>query len=290
MDLQLLNEHFHRVTHHIDRIRWTFPILLAVQLASISLLCERLPKLQFYSLAGATVLFLLLGMWVRPYRTFGILMTILLMFGFTLVFLAWEGHWSPWKQITWLINHALTLILGTSTWMETLILHRVFVRWIKAEEELSVLRKFDPDGVLTLHEFLYQLQDVVTAMARRGEHGVLLVIDAIAPFSSVAEAAIEKVATILLTSVRGRYDLVGRQSPTRLLVALQNVTDAGISIIENRLWNAIHEVLTNADDIVRMRRIELNGPWESVHQTLQEHGILPDIQTFTQPTLRKASS
>jgi len=290
MDIQSPNGHVHKVTRHIARIRWTLPVLLAIQFASVSLLCEKLPHLQFGFLAGATVLFLLFGMWLRPYRAFGILMAVSLLLGFMLVFLAWEGHWSPWEQLTWLVNHALTLVLGTATWLVIMILHRVLVQWARAEEELNVLRKFDIDGVLTPHEFLYQLQDIVIGMNRRGERGALLIVEAITPFPPLAEAAMNQIAVLLLSSVRGRYDLVGRQSPSRLLVALQNVTDDGLQVVIARLSNAIHELLANADDIIRIQQIELHGPWESVRQTLREHEILLEIQEATWSTPRKGIS
>ena len=89
--------------------------------------------------------------------------------------------------------------------------------------------------LLTRQEFERRQALLTTAMNRRNETGVIIYFDFTSFSKYTKESVMDRVASLLVETVRNDFDLAAEYDNNTLVILLQNTNEAGADIVMNRL-------------------------------------------------------
>lgn len=169
---------------------------------------------------------------------------VLLTVGTVFIFLvlAFKGAWTSVEQAQAIGLHFIILVhlfalYSLSKYVYQFRMENSFLR----ERVLQLEDFISEDGVLTKHEFEKQSTMILSTMARRGETGYYILIDVSALSRRTRRTALTAVGSIVKTTVRDHYDIVGKINDRTIGFLLQNTTEEGVDIVKERLEKNLHD-------------------------------------------------
>ncbi|PFD44825.1 dGTP triphosphohydrolase [Bacillus cereus] len=183
---------------------------------------------------------------------------------FYLFYEAWLHLWSTSDQWEYIITHFLMAANFFIAYISTHLLKKVILENRKLTEQVKILEQYIGESkLLTRQEFERRQALLITAMNRRNETGILIYFD-FTPFSKYTkESVMDRVASLLVNTVRTNFDLVAEYDSNTLVILLQNTNDAGANIVMNRLqpkmgqWLAVEAI---QDIQISREQIGQKGP------------------------------
>ncbi|MBE5106915.1 diguanylate cyclase [Bacillus thuringiensis] len=178
------------------------------------------------------VLFLLLA--DKTAFVFFILGTIISVF--YLFYEAWLHLWSTTEQLEYIITHFLMAANFFIVYISTDLLKKVIHENKELIERVRTLEQYIGESkLLTRQEFERRQALLVTAMNRRNETGVIIYFDFTSFSKYTKESVMDRVASLLVETVRNEFDLAAKYDNNTLVILLQNTNEAGANIVMNRL-------------------------------------------------------
>lgn len=174
---------------------------------------------------------------------FVLLIGEVLVLGFAFTYKAYQEGLTSMAQVPLVVHHiafALTLIL---LWILFYFIHQHNEIMDEMKEKVKRLQKMEPQAnVYTRHEFFEKAKVIWTGMKRRNESGYIGILSLADREPHYTKQALFKtIGKVLVSSVRGDYDLVGKYKDDSLIVLLQNADEKGLSIVLNRMENQLAE-------------------------------------------------
>ncbi|MBJ8072305.1 dGTP triphosphohydrolase [Bacillus mycoides] len=163
---------------------------------------------------------------------------------FYLFYEAWLHLWSTSDQWEHIITHFLMAANFFIVYISTHLLKKVVLENKKLTERVKVLEQYIGESkLLTRQEFDRRQALLTTAMNRRNETGIIIYFD-FASFSKYTkESVIDRVASLLVDTVRTDFDLAAKYNGNTLVILLQNTNEAGANIVMNRLQPKMEQLL-----------------------------------------------
>ena len=163
---------------------------------------------------------------------------------------AWLYSWTTSEQLSYIIFHFLAASNFFFIYISTYLFKQVVHENKRLTEQLTKLEQYIAGTkLLTKQEFENRGILLEAAMKRRDETGVIIYFD----FSSISKytrrSVMDRVASLLLETVRNNFDLVGKYNDEILVILLQNTNAAGAEIVMNRLQEKMKAWLT--DDAIK---------------------------------------
>ncbi|MCI0767791.1 dGTP triphosphohydrolase [Bacillus sp. TL12] len=164
---------------------------------------------------------------------------------FYLFYEAWLYLWSTSTQLTYIIIHFLAIVNFFLIYISTYMLKKLLHENRRLQQQVHTLEQYIGETkLLTRQEFERRGVLLEAAMKRRSETG-MLVYFSFTSFGSYAKRSVmDRVASLLLDTVRSDFDLVGKYDENTLVILLQNTNKAGANIVLMRLENKWEEWLT----------------------------------------------
>lgn len=169
-----------------------------------------------------------------------VLLTVATVFIF--LYLAFKGQWTSAEQAQAIGLHFLILIhlfalYSLSKYVYQFRTENSFLRArvLQLEDFIS------EEGVLTKHEFEKQATMILSTMKRRNETGYYIMIDVSALPRRTRRTVLTAVGSIVKTTVRDHYDIVGKINDHTIGFLLQNTTEEGFETVNARLNRNMQE-------------------------------------------------
>jgi GGDEF domain-containing protein len=89
--------------------------------------------------------------------------------------------------------------------------------------------------LLTRQEFERRQALLITAMNRRNETGIIIYFDFNSFSKYTKESVMNRVASLLVETIRDDFDLAAEYDNNKLVILLQNTNEAGADIVMSRL-------------------------------------------------------
>ena len=164
---------------------------------------------------------------------FYILLVLVTVFFF--LFLAFKDHWQPIEQAINIGLHSVFLVhlfalYSLSKYTYIMSSENRFFRGRIAELEEFVFQ----DGILTKREFDKQSKLVLSNMRRRKETGFYIEISVGGLKRPVRKKVLHRIGSMLHTTFRQSYDLIGQSDEFTLVVLVQNTNQQGLEIAIKR--------------------------------------------------------
>lgn len=155
---------------------------------------------------------------------------------FYLFYQAWLYLWSTSEQWQYIITHFLMAANFFIVYISTHLLKKVIHENKELTERVRTLEQYIGESkLLTRQEFERRQALLINAMNRRNETGVIMYFD-FTPFSKYTkESVMDRVASLLVGTVRADFDLAAKYDNNTLVILLQNTNEAGANIVMNRL-------------------------------------------------------
>ncbi|MGE7870573.1 MULTISPECIES: diguanylate cyclase [Bacillus cereus group] len=183
---------------------------------------------------------------------------------FYLFYEAWLHLWSTSDQWEYIITHFLMAANFFIAYISTHLLKKVILENRKLTEQVKILEQYIGESkLLTRQEFERRQALLITAMNRRNETGILIYFDFTSFSKYTKESVMDRVASLLVNTVRTNFDLVAEYDSNTLVILLQNTNDAGANIVMNRLqpkmgqWLAVEAI---QDIQISREQIGQKGP------------------------------
>ncbi|HHT7239415.1 MULTISPECIES: diguanylate cyclase [Bacillus] len=155
---------------------------------------------------------------------------------FYLFYEAWLHLWSPSDQWEYIITHFLIAANFFIVYISTHLLKKVILENRDLIERVKVLEQYIGESkLLTRQEFERRQALLTTAMNRRNETGIIIYFDFISFSKYTKESVMDRVASLLVETVRNDFDLAAEYNSNTLVILLQNTNEAGADIVMNRL-------------------------------------------------------
>ncbi|MED1409458.1 MULTISPECIES: diguanylate cyclase [Bacillus] len=183
---------------------------------------------------------------------------------FYLFYEAWLHLWSTSDQWEYIITHFLVAANFFIAYILTHLLKKIILENRKLTEQVRILEQYIGESkLLTRQEFERRQALLITAMNRRNETGILIYFDFTSFSKYTKESVMDRVASLLVNTVRTNFDLVAEYDSNTLVILLQNTNDAGANIVMNRLqpkmgqWLAVEAI---QDIQISREQIGQKGP------------------------------
>ncbi|MED1103982.1 dGTP triphosphohydrolase [Bacillus paramycoides] len=183
---------------------------------------------------------------------------------FYLFYEAWLHLWSTSDQWKYIIIHFLMAANFFIVYISTHLLKKVILENKKLTEQVRVLEQFIGESkLLTRQEFERRKALLTTAMNRRNETGIIIFFDFTSFSKYTKESVMDRVASLLVDTVRADFDLAAEYNSNTLVILLQNTNEAGADIVMNRLqpkmeqWLAVEAI---KDIKIKREQINAKGP------------------------------
>ncbi|MGG0237383.1 GGDEF domain-containing protein [Bacillus rhizoplanae] len=174
---------------------------------------------------------------------------------FYLFYEAWLYLWNTSEQLSYIIFHFLAASNFFLIYISTYLLKQVVHENKRLTEQLTKLEQYIAGTkLLTKQEFENRGILLEAAMKRRDETGIIIYFD-FSSFSKYTRGSVmNRVAFLLLKTVRKNFDLVGKYNDEKLVILLQNTNAAGTEIVMNRLQEKMKTCLT--DDAIKQIQLK----------------------------------
>ncbi|MDD1370041.1 GGDEF domain-containing protein, partial [Bacillus sp. MHSD17] len=110
--------------------------------------------------------------------------------------------------------------------------------WLRSDltERVRMLEQYIGESkLLTRQEFERRQALLINAMNRRNETGVMIYFDFTSFSKYTKESVMDRVASLLVGTVRADFDLAAEYDTNTLVILLQNTNETGADIVMNRL-------------------------------------------------------
>ncbi|MGF9964043.1 dGTP triphosphohydrolase [Bacillus rhizoplanae] len=186
---------------------------------------------------------------------------------FYLFYEAWLYLWSTSEQLSYIIFHFLAASNFFLIYISTYLLKQVVHENKRLTEQLTKLEQYIAGTkLLTRQEFENRGILLEAAMKRRDETGIIIYFD-FSSFNKYTRGSVrDRVASLLLETVRNNFDLVGKYNEERLVTLLQNTNAAGAEIVMNRLHEKMKAWLT--DDAMKQIQMKQEQIGKQVSSSL----------------------
>ncbi|WP_434165442.1 dGTP triphosphohydrolase [Bacillus thuringiensis] len=155
---------------------------------------------------------------------------------FYLFYEAWIHLWSTSDQWQYMITHFLMAANFFIVYITTHLLKKVIHENKTLTERVRTLEQYIGESkLLTRQEFERRQALLTTAMNRRKETGVIVSFDFTSFSKYTKESVMERVASLLVDTVRNDFDLAAEYDENTLVILLQNTNGTGADIVMNRL-------------------------------------------------------
>jgi len=155
---------------------------------------------------------------------------------FYLFYQAWLHLWSTSDQWQYIITHFLMVANFFIVYITTHLLKKVIHENKTLTERVRTLEQYIGESkLLTRQEFERRQALLTTAMNRRNETGVIVYFDFTSFSNYTKESVMDRVASLLVETVRNDFDLAAEYNESTLVILLQNTNEAGADIVMNRL-------------------------------------------------------
>ncbi|HFJ9507845.1 diguanylate cyclase domain-containing protein [Bacillus cereus group sp. MYBK245-2] len=183
---------------------------------------------------------------------------------FYLFYQAWLYLWSTSEQWEYIITHFLMAANFFIVYISTHLLKKVIHENKELTERVRTLEHYIGESkLLTRQEFERRQALLINAMNRRNETGVMIYFDFTSFSKYTKESVMDRVASLLVETVRADFDLVAEYDKNTLVILLQNTNEAGADIVMNRLQPKMEKWLADeAIQDIKMKReqIATKGP------------------------------
>ncbi|WP_410984251.1 dGTP triphosphohydrolase [Bacillus cereus] len=164
---------------------------------------------------------------------------------FYLFYEAWLYLWSTSTQLTYIIVHFLAIVNFFLIYISTYMLKKLLHENRRLQQQVYTLEQYIGETkLLTRQEFERRGVLLEAAMKRRSETGMLVYFSFTSFGSYTKRSVMDRVASLLLDTVRSDFDLVGKYDENTLVILLQNTNETGANIVLMRLENKWEEWLT----------------------------------------------
>ncbi|MFF2883109.1 diguanylate cyclase [Bacillus thuringiensis] len=155
---------------------------------------------------------------------------------FYLFYEAWLNLWSTSDQWEYIITHFLMAANFFIVYISTHLLKKVIHENKELTERVRTLEQYIGESkLLTRQEFERRQALLINAMNRRNESGIIIYFD-FASFSKYTKKSVmDRVASLLVETIRNDFDLAAEYDSNTLVILLQNTNEAGANIVMNRL-------------------------------------------------------
>ena len=155
---------------------------------------------------------------------------------FYLFYEAWLHLWSTSVQWQYMITHFLMAANFFIVYITTHLLKKVIHENKTLTERVRTLEQYIGESkLLTRQEFERRQALLTTAMNRRNETGIIVYFDFTSFSKYTKESVMDRVASLLVETVRNDFDLAAEYDESTLVILLQNTNEAGADIVMNRL-------------------------------------------------------
>jgi len=155
---------------------------------------------------------------------------------FYLFYQAWLYLWSTSEQWEYIITHFLMAANFFIVYISTHLLKKVIHENKELTERVRTLEQYIGESkLLTRQEFERRQALLINAMNRRNETGVMIYFDFTSFSKYTKESVMDRVASLLVGTVRADFDLTAKYDNNTLVILLQNTNEAGADIVMNRL-------------------------------------------------------
>ncbi|MEB9505873.1 diguanylate cyclase [Bacillus anthracis] len=155
---------------------------------------------------------------------------------FYLFYQAWLYLWSTSEQWEYIITHFLMAANFFIVYISTHLLKKVIHENKELTERVRTLEQYIGESkLLTRQEFERRQALLINAMNRRNETGVIMYFDFTSFSKYTKESVMDRVASLLVGTVRADFDLAAKYDNNTLVILLQNTNEAGADIVMNRL-------------------------------------------------------
>ncbi|MGA5741638.1 diguanylate cyclase [Bacillus cereus] len=155
---------------------------------------------------------------------------------FYLFYQAWLHLWSTSDQWQYMITHFLMAANFFIVYITTHLLKKVIHENKALTERVRTLEQYIGESkLLTRQEFERRQALLTTAMNRRNETGIIVSFDFTSFSKYTKESVMNRVASLLVETVRNDFDLAAEYDNNTLVILLQNTNEAGADIVMNRL-------------------------------------------------------
>ncbi|EDZ56279.1 diguanylate cyclase [Bacillus cereus group sp. TH43LC] len=155
---------------------------------------------------------------------------------FYLFYQAWLYLWSTSEQWEYIITHFLMAANFFIVYISTHLLKKVIHENKELTERVRTLEQYIGESkLLTRQEFERRQALLINAMNRRNETGVMIYFDFTSFSKYTKESVMDRVASLLVETVRADFDLAAKYDNNTLVILLQNTNEAGADIVMSRL-------------------------------------------------------
>ncbi|MDM5236822.1 dGTP triphosphohydrolase [Bacillus cereus] len=183
---------------------------------------------------------------------------------FYLFYQAWLYLWSTSDQWEYIITHFLMAANFFIVYISTHLLKKVIHENKELTERVRTLEQYIGESkLLTRQEFERRQALLTTAMNRRNETGFIIYFDFTSFSKYTKESVMDRVASLLVETVRTDFDLAAEYDNSTLVVLLQNTNEAGADIVMNRLQQKTEKWLAAEaiqDIKITRKQIATKGP------------------------------
>ncbi|MEN1937305.1 dGTP triphosphohydrolase [Paenibacillus sp. 102] len=191
------------------------------------------------------VLINLLFLLISNKFAFTLFITGTLLSVFYLFYESWLYLWSTSTQLTYIIIHFLAIVNFFLIYISTYMLKKLLNENRRLQKQVQTLEQYIGETkLLTRQEFERRGLLLEAAMKRRSETGMLVYFSFTSFSSYTKRSVMDRVASLLLDTVRSDFDLVGKYDDNTLVILLQNTNEVGVNIVLMRLENKWEEWLT----------------------------------------------
>lgn len=149
-------------------------------------------------------------------------------------------------------------------YISTHLLKKVIHENKELTERVRTLEQYIGESkLLTRQEFERRQALLINAMNRRNETGVMIYFDFTSFSKYTKESVMDRVASLLVETVRADFDLVAEYDNNTLVILLQNTNEAGADIVMNRLQPKMEKWLADEaiqDIKIKREQIATKGP------------------------------
>ncbi|MEJ9254781.1 dGTP triphosphohydrolase [Bacillus wiedmannii] len=155
---------------------------------------------------------------------------------FYLFYQAWLYLWSTSEQWEYIITHFLMAANFFIVYISTHLLKKVIHENQELTKRVRTLEQYIGESkLLTRQEFERRQALLITAMNRRNETGISIYFDFTSFSKYTKESVMNRVASLLVETIRDDFDLAAEYDNNKLVILLQNTNEAGADIVMSRL-------------------------------------------------------
>lgn len=178
---------------------------------------------------------------------------------FYLFYEAWIYLWSSPEQLYYIRIHFLMSANFFIVYISTYMLKQLVRENIDLKRRVQTLEQYIGESkLLTRQEFERRQLLIEAGMQRRAETGIILHLNFNSFSNYTKQSVMDRVASLLLDTVRQEFDLVSKYDKNTLVILLQNTNEQGANIVLNRLRPKLKEWLTeDAIEQIKMTQTKI---------------------------------